>query len=151
VTKIIATSLLILALVSIPAVAQKPPQAKNAVTVADLLTPAKNQPMIGRYVTLWYQPVQVKTGSDAVWIGPNQDQMVLLAMPPTVHVLDQDGEPVKLEEGDYIQVKALVTRAPNDYELRRGWGVDGDDLYLAQRSGVILIARDVKLMAEDGD
>jgi hypothetical protein len=132
----------------IPLAVQSQPKAKARITVADLMTPSRSHSLIGREVTLWYQPIQIKTGSSAIWIGPNQNRMVLVAIPPSVHPLDTDGEPVKLDEGDYVQVHALVVRAPNDYQLRKGWGVNSDDLFLAQQAGIILMADDIKLMAQ---
>ena len=143
-----AIFLMAVLMISLPALAQTQPKSKLRVTVADLMTPAKNQRLIGREVTVWYQPVQVKTGSSAIWVGPNEDHMVLVTIPPTVHVLDRDGEPADLDEGDYVQIHALVVRSPNDYQLKKGWGVNGDDLFLAQEAGVILMADTITLMAE---
>lgn len=143
--RMIAACFTAVLIAGIPVAAQP---SKGPVTVADLMTPAKNQKLIGRRVTLWYQPVQVKTRSNALWVGPDQDHMVLVTIPPTVHVLDTDGSPVDLDEGDRVQVSGLVVTAPNDYQLKKGWGVNEDDLFLAQEAGIIMMADSIKLVSK---
>jgi hypothetical protein len=135
---------------ALPSAAQKTmPVDPTNVTAAELLSP-EGKELIGTTITMWYQPVQVKTGDGAIWVGPNQNEMVLVAMPLPVHVLDGESHPVRLEQGDKIEVRGVVTQAPGEQELKKGWGVNGDDMFLIERSGVIVVARSVKLI-RDGD
>ncbi len=123
------------------------PTAPGTVTVQDLMS-AENRKMIGKSVTLWYQPVQVKTG-DAFWVGPSRQEMVLVAVPGVVRVLDGSGRPVKLNKGDYVQVKGIVVTAPDDSQLRAGWGVNKDHLPLVRRAGVIILAQNITLVRQN--
>jgi hypothetical protein len=107
------------------------------ISVADLFSNKKDS-LIGQPITLQKVQVRDKTGRDAIWVGSNPQQMILVTMPSIVRPLYPDGREARVNKGDLVNVNGVVQRAPLAFQLREGWGVERLDADTLGENGVII-------------
>lgn len=134
------TALLVLGFVAL-ALAQNQAANGNARPdniLSQLLT-GKGQQLVSQPVTLASVTVQDVTQNDLVWVGPSQDNSVLVMLQPSVNPMDAKGNPTPFAAGDQVRVTAHVLRGPSP-QMLEGWGVSPSQAARVQKQGVILQA-----------
>ena len=134
------TALLVLGFVAL-ALAQNQAANGNARPdniLSQLLT-GKGRQIISQPVTLSRVTVQNVAQNDLVWVGPSQDNSVLVMLQPFVNPMDAKGNPAPFAAGDQIRVTGHVLRAPSPQVLE-GWGVSPSEAARVQKQGVLLQA-----------
>ena len=134
------TALLVLGFVAL-ALAQNQAANGNARTnnILNQLLAGKGQQIISQPVTLSRVTVQDVTQNDLVWVGPSQDNSVLVMLQPSVNPMDAKGNPTPFAAGDQVRVTGHVVRAPSP-QMLEGWGVSPSQAARVHQQGVILQA-----------